>query len=167
MFGASDTVENHAGEFEARVECIEPMHKGGGGRSLSARIHDQDNGYIACNGDVGSRATAAGRAVEQSHNTFSDDHINIGRDGVEIRFDRPGAHPPSIQVMTCSPARRGMKGGIDVVRTDFEGSNRASAFSIGAEECQSRYGLTAAGSRSRDEKTGGFTVCQHAGLQAL
>ena len=60
-----------------------------------------------------------------------------------------------------------MKGGIDVVWTDFEGPDRASAFSIGAEECQSRYGLTAAGSRSRDEKTGGFNVRQHAGLQAL
>ena len=143
------------------------MHKGGSGRGLSARIHDQDNGYIERNGDVGSRAAAAGRAVEQTHDTFSDDQVDIGRDGVEIGFDRPGAHPPSIKVKTCSPARRGMKGGIDVVWTDFEGSDRASAFSIGAEECQSRYGLTAAGSRSRDEKTGGFNVRQHAGLQAL
>ena len=152
---APHAVVDDRGDVDVGPKPREPVDHGGGGGRHGARVDHQHHRPPGERRDVGRRAFVRGRTVVETHHPFGDHELRIRRRRPDRGRERRVAHRPRVEVEAGASARRGVEGGVDVVRSDLERSDPNACIPQVAQQGERHRGLSAAGRRGGNHDTAG------------
>ncbi len=155
VFLTRDSVEDNTGYAYVGAMAQKALDHRRRGCAHAQGIDDEQDRHDEQAGQIGARAAAVGRTIEQAHDALADDHVAVLGLLVEQAGDRVEAHGPAIEIDADALAGRRVKGRIDVVRADLERAYRDAALLQGAQQAERDDGLAAArGGGGDDQATG-------------
>ena len=155
MGHAADLGEDDAGAAHVAPEPREALHQGRDRLRLRAGIHHQDHRPAGFRRDVRRAAAAARCTVEQAHHALGDDEIDARPGSGDHSAARRPAHRPAIEIEGRPAACRGVKGGVDEVRSDLEPARLHAPPGEGAEQPRGHSRLAVPRSRRRNDHAPG------------
>ena len=156
MTRASHPVQDHPGDFYARVEAGAAVHDRRRGLRLSAGVDHEQDRPAERRRDIGGRtgpARLSRHAVEKPHDAFAEDKVASLASGNGQSAEKSGRHRPTVQIEAWFARRGGMKGRVDIIRPAFGAGHSEARIPVGAHEPKGQHGLAAARARRGDDET--------------
>ena len=162
MAVAADTVEDDAGDADARIEAGKAEHRRGGGLGLARDVEHEKDRQAKVDGKLRGCALAdrAGAcAVEQAHRRLDDQEIGSVRRLIGDAVEQRRAHGPAVEIEARRARGRFVEGRVDIVGAAFGGADAQPPAAEGGEQSERDRGLAGARARRRDEKR--FRLAPH------
>ena len=154
----ADAVENHTRERKGCAKAGKTGDERGDRMALLGAIDDEQDAQIQHLRQIGRRAGAIRRAVEQTHHRLDDEEIGIIRRFASQIFDEAGAHGPWIEI----DARRGaggfVKGRVDVIGARLGRGDLEAAPDERGDQGERHRRLSGARRWGCDEKSAHFAL---------
>jgi hypothetical protein len=156
MTWASHPVQDHPGDFYARVEAGAALDDRRRGLRLPAGVEHEQDRPAERRRDIGGRtgpARLSHYSVEKPHNAFAEDKVASLASGNCQSAEKSGRHRPTVQIEAWFACRGGMKGRVDIIRPAFCAGHREARIPVRAHEPKGQHGLAATRARRGDNKT--------------
>ena len=137
MARAGDAVDDDSRHLDAAAVPREPFDERRGGRRLPAGVDDEQHRQAEALGERGGGSGAVVAAVEQSHHALADHDVGAAGGAAVAGGEGLRTHRPWVEIAAGAPGRRGVEGGVDIVRPRLE---RADAQALGAQAAQEAEG---------------------------
>ena len=141
---AGDPVQHRAGDADVAARACEPLQQGRDRLALARAVHDQHDRPAGERGEVGRRAAAALRPVEEAHHALGHGDVGVS---VERRRQRFRAHRPGVEVQAGPPGRGSEETRVDIVRPRLVGLHGEALPAERADEARCDRRLAAARGR--------------------
>ena len=152
---AADTIQNDAGDADARIEAGKAEHRCGGGLGLAGDVEHEKDRQAKVDGKLRGCALAdrAGAgAVEQAHRRLDDQEIGSVRCLIGDAVEQRRAHGPAVEI-EARRARGGfVEGRVDIVGAAFGGADAQSAAAERGKQSERDRGLAGTRARGGDEE---------------
>lgn len=156
MTRASHSVQDHPGDFYARVKTGAAMDNGRRGLRLSAGVEQEQDRPAERRRDIGGRtgpARLSRYAVEKPHDAFAEDKAATLASGDGQSAEQRRRHRPTVKIEAWFARRGGMKSRIDIIRAAFDAGDGEARIPVRAHEPKGQDGLAAARARRGDHET--------------
>ena len=159
---AADPVEDHRRGPHLGVELAKAQQQCAGRLRHAAGVDHQHHRPAGQRRQLGGRAGAARRAVEQPHHPLAQHQLGVRAGPGDQAGQSVAAHRPAVQVEAGPPACLGVERRVDIVGSGLDRGDRDSGQAQMAQQREGHHRLAAARRRRRDQQAPTRRACRRA-----